>query len=502
MSDVDDKQKPFIYFEVDDDGSKVASSESYFGTTKTGFRSYVAALMLLTVSGNLYGISDYASAIKAQKGFNDAEISLVESMANLGFCIGPWAGWVVDYKGPKAACICALTICVICYCATAIVLGSKGGSAGLLTFLFWAMGQGSMFAYIAGISAYQHFPTDRQGVAIGMLDSMFGLSAAIFSALYSVAFNGTSDEEEQHVASFFFFMAVASAVANGVGMVMLTRPPPPVHTEEVGRLSIEGGRMSVTAQSKIRYSVSNNVRDSDAGSNVNSNNVRDSDAGSNVNSSNSSDVLGSLPVPASLLQVDFWGLFLFFTLIQANGLLFITNVSFIADSLKMSNARKSAINLIWPLTSAFCRLAIGMFSDYVQARVSRGALLAGCSLVMVFADIFIINEMEQLEVAAVLIGCTFGGSWCLTPLLVGEEFGVESFGFNWSFILIGSGIGGFLFQPLQAHLYQSHSEAGGSDCYGQDCFKGVFVAAAVATVFATILAAALSRYWRKGAQVV
>jgi hypothetical protein len=61
-----------------------------FGTTKSGFGSYLAALLLLMVGGNLYGISAYASAIKVQKGFDDNEITMLESVANFGFCICPW----------------------------------------------------------------------------------------------------------------------------------------------------------------------------------------------------------------------------------------------------------------------------------------------------------------------------------------------------------------------------------------------------------------------------
>jgi hypothetical protein len=81
---------------------------------------------------------------------------------------------VVDYKGPKAACAIALVLSAAGYFATAVVLHANGGSAGLITFLFYIMGQGSGFAYIAAISAYQHFPIEKQGLAIGLLDSMFG----------------------------------------------------------------------------------------------------------------------------------------------------------------------------------------------------------------------------------------------------------------------------------------------------------------------------------------
>jgi hypothetical protein len=83
---------------------------------------------------------------------------------------------------------------------------------------------------------------------------------------------------------------------------------------------------------------------------------------------------------------------------------------------------------------------------------------------------------------------------------------MESFGFNWSFIIIGSGIGGFLFQPLQVHVYQSHAEGGSGsssdDCFGDGCFKGVFVVSTIAAACNVAIIVFLSRIWRKGAQVI
>jgi hypothetical protein len=96
--------------------------------------------------------------------------------------------------------------------------------------------------------------------------------------------------------------------------------------------------------------------------------------------------------------------------------------------------------------------------------------------------------------------------WLL--LLRAQEFGMESFGFNWSFIIIGSGIGGFLFQPLQVHVYQSHAQpttgadSSSDDCFGADCFKEVFVVSAIAGAVATAMSVVLSRHWRKDRQII
>ena len=62
----------------DDDAEVDAASEplACCSTTRRGIVSYLAAVLLLAVCGNLYGMSAYAGAIKAQKRLDDGEITM------------------------------------------------------------------------------------------------------------------------------------------------------------------------------------------------------------------------------------------------------------------------------------------------------------------------------------------------------------------------------------------------------------------------------------------
>jgi MFS family permease len=115
---------------------------------------------------------------------------------------------------------------------------------------------------------------------------------------------------------------------------------------------------------------------------------------------------------------------------QATGLLFINNASFIARALRRDDLA-STIPIVWPLASVASRLAIGYISDVFARTVSRGFLLAVFALAMCAAFVILTVAMEQLVLCAVIVGCCFGASWCLTPLIIGEEFGAAEFGVNW-----------------------------------------------------------------------
>ena len=128
---------------------------------------------------------------------------------------------------------------------------------------------------------------------------LFGLSAAIFSGCFTAFFGGDDPALEQRVSGFLFFLTAAVTVANVIGL-LISRPP-------------------TAARAK-------------------------SDTQESTEDSNG--------IPPSLWRPDFWGLFVFFTILQANGLLFIANVGFIADSLRLPAKLKGRINILWPAASA------------------------------------------------------------------------------------------------------------------------------------------------------
>jgi hypothetical protein len=123
------------------------------------------------------------------------------------------------------------------------------------------------------------------------------LSAAIFSAVYNGLFDGTEASVQQHVSGFFFFVAVVSTVTNAVGILVLTPPSSPSTGTKMA-LAIEGG-----GGGSEEYAAKGGYEERGADNN-----------GTSVGKSGYLD-----NVPASLLRADYWGLFIFFTVIQANG---------------------------------------------------------------------------------------------------------------------------------------------------------------------------------------
>ena len=137
------------------------------------------------------------------------------------------------------------------------------------------------------------------------------------------------------------------------------------------------------------------------------------------------------------------------------------------------------------------------------------ALLAAATLAMVLVNVLLVLEMQLLMLSAMLIGCIFGCTWCLTPLIVDEQFGSESFGLNWSVVMIGSAIGGFVMNPLQVAVYNSHNHGGARrdddsshNCIGEGCFRLTFLGSSILAMVGFGIAVVLARKWRKPHQTL
>jgi len=176
-----------------------------------------------------------------------------------------------------------------------------------------------------------------------------------------------------------------------------------------------------------------------------------------------------------LCRAPFWGLLAIFALLNANALLFINNVSFIDTALGQTSAT-AKVTLLWPVASAVSRVAAGGLSDRFERRISRTGFLFLAATTMTGVNAFLVFELQSVEVGAVIVGCCFGATWCLTPLIVDDEFGSASFGQTWSTLMVASAIGGFMLAPIEDAAYREHTAPGARECYGVACYHAAFEA--------------------------
>ncbi|KAI8928842.1 major facilitator superfamily domain-containing protein [Entophlyctis helioformis] len=159
------------------------------------------------------------------------------------------------------------------------------------------------------------------------------------------------------------------------------------------------------------------------------------------------------------------------------GLMYINNVGAIILSLSpadqdashpdVQNAQKLHVILLSLLGFA-SRIVVGILSDLMHRylAVPRSAwaslsavLMAGAAGVMAFAV-----NLDDVLVASLLVGMSYGAVWTITPVLIGEYFGYNKFGSNWGWMTVVPAFGG-------------HSHFVARICRGTGCFQSTFALA-------------------------
>lgn len=188
--------------------------------------------------------------------------------------------------------------------------------------------------------------------------------------------------------------------------------------------------------------------------------------------------------------------------LNANALLFINNVSFIDTALGQTSAT-AKVTLLWPVASAVSRVAAGGLSDRFERRISRTGFLFLAAVTMTGVNAFLVFELQSVEVGAVIVGCCFGATWCLTPLIVDDEFGSASFGQTWSTLMVASAIGGFMLAPIEDAAYREHTAPGARECYlwSRLLQPPSRLSAGLAAV-ASLLSLCLARAWAREGQII
>jgi len=163
--------------------------------------------------------------VKRVKHLTDSEVSLLAEASNLGFCVGPHIGVFVDRFGPRTG---ALVAAILTATATAKSLESPAWSFEATAAMFVLVGQSSSLAYMSAIAAYKGFLPANRGKVIGVLDGAFGLSLALFSAIYALHFS-------PRVGSFFLLVAGCLFGVSLLGHQPYThlQPATPVHVTAV-----------------------------------------------------------------------------------------------------------------------------------------------------------------------------------------------------------------------------------------------------------------------------
>ena len=191
-----------------------------------------AVLVLESIGGNPYVFSVYSVELQRLFSWTNAQIAGVGAIGNVGLYLSLNAGLFFDARGPAATVLVGAAVSLAGYALLwASSAGALGGSAAapappvaLVAFASFALNHGAGWldtaAVAAGIAA---FPGNR-GFVVGLLKSLFGLSASLLTLSYTSLFR-------PRVVDFLLFLA-ATVAAVAVAAAPLLRLVPAAEARE------------------------------------------------------------------------------------------------------------------------------------------------------------------------------------------------------------------------------------------------------------------------------
>jgi len=282
------------------------------------------------------------------------------------FFVGRWQ----EKFGTRAmtsvgAIICGLDVMLVAYAST------------LWMVYLWAflMGLASCFVYIPGLTTVQRWFPQRRGLVSGIVNLMFGLSAAVMSPIFGYML--------QHVGyvSMNFSLGII-AVIIGLTAAQFTEVPERVFAIKTGSPIGQVGP--------------------------------------------SPDMARSLTVKQSLRTSSFWFLWLTWALQGAAGIAMVTLSTTFGLSRGFNLESAVVILTAFNLANGLSRLITGYLSDIVGRNPTMGLtfFLAGVA----YLGLPFTSGLPGLAILAAIIGFAFGALFAVSAPLAMDCFGAKHFG--------------------------------------------------------------------------
>jgi MFS family permease len=508
----------------------------------------------MLISGTIYLVPTYSGDLKQALGFDQSQINAVTTATSVGAWVSIPGGLFLDRFGFRLTAIVGGLLLFTGYMLLSLAVSRAlpTDSAGVVALFTFLAGQGVGFTYMTGLKANaSNFPDHLRGRAIGAMVTFFGLSSGVFT-LISTGFFGAHTQAS--LVAFLQFLAITLAVVAVCGGLLCNHVPDslmPIEPSATKRLwalyiiaflvavyvtvaavlsRFAGVSPSVLVWPALVLLVPLVLLPVRAGRLV----AFESDeellrGGTNSSSASAYHHHGGGGAPTRqfslwevLKRADFWLLFFVFLFAIGPGIMAQQNLPEIVISRADYNATvlagqpirqdelpgNATVGSLLPLFSvfsAFGRMFAGILLDRFGDPVRLMFIpLAFVSLSMIT---FAFTNLGGLFFAMPALGFGYGQVFALTPIILIDEFGAQSFGTSWGLLgtapafgaLISNSLAGALDDKYEAVAHITVASLGSGihvdHCIGMECYQYSFLVCVVSLAVATATNAWL--FWRR-----
>ncbi|CAH1800446.1 unnamed protein product [Owenia fusiformis] len=433
------------------------------------------------MGGIVFGFNAYAIALKKTFNYTQTELEYIASSGDLGMCLSFPPGMLFDTFGPRVTNIASFILTTMGFALMWLATEYRiffSSNNWLLCIIYFLASEGTMFIIIAtSVVNCENFDRKHRGKVLGLLNIIYGVSPAIFSALYEALYiqGHIEDPENQKLGEFMITLAVLSACINLYAVVMLetvqkeTDKPGDVELSRLCRTNQNGEQANYGTEYELnKFPLETKEEINDRTTLVQKKTTKQLDMKS-----------------WEIIQTpEFYFIWLTCLLIGGAGGTCTNNITTVVKSAKF-DTKTTLFTVIIPISALLTRFLGGAIPDYVFQKwpdIPKSSILLFPCIISCIGQLcftFFNQSYIGLILSSVLMSLAYGSFYPQINILTIEYFGLKYFGQNSGLIVMGHGIGIVVFQKLFALNYETHSPTESSDCYGEMCTKWYFLLMAI-----------------------
>lgn len=374
--------------------------------------------------GAIYMWSIFNKPLMEMFGFTTSEVSMAYSLFLLASCVSGWlAGWLQRHMQSRFIVVGAGVVFGLGWLLT----GFANNLAELYLFFGCLAGTGNGLLYNTILAVVMKWFPDKRGFANGVCVGVLGLGPLLFAP----AGNGLIEAFDVQTA--FRIVGIVWLVVY-LTLSWLLRTPP-AGWQPAGWQPNAAATDDAPAETSAEASAGTSRTDTDT----------TSAAHREVNLTSREMVRRPL----------FYVLFLLFMVATASGLMVTGHASNIGQEMAGLTPAEGAILVGSMAVGNFIgRFGFGFVSDFLGRYNTMVIVLALNAAVML---LFLGNAHSFVEflLAVSLVGACFGATMTIMPAIVGDAFGSENFGQNYSFVYPGYTVAAFVGPMLAASMMEA-----------------------------------------------